>query len=77
MLWCLQLCVAARLEEDVQQREGEHLGPVDAAAALQRQRRPRGGRCSIGRGPGSDARLCLTCDCDRPPEVGGASPVRE
>lgn len=65
MLWCLQLCVAACLEEDFQQCEGEHLSPVDAAA-LQRQRRPRGGRCSIGWDPRSDAWLCLTSVCDCP-----------
>lgn len=35
----LQLCVAARIEEDFQQRESEHLGPVDAVL-LQRQRLP-------------------------------------
>lgn len=40
LLWCLQLCVAARVQEDFQQRESEHLGPVDAPA-LQCQRRPR------------------------------------
>lgn len=65
MFWRLQLCAAACIEEDFQQCESEHLGPVDAAI-IQCQRLPRRRRCSIRWDLMSESRLLLMSDCDCP-----------